>query len=267
MTIKIVFLIHLEVTLLLAIERMRIITELVSQNMSVKVVDLVAQFGVSNETIRRDLELLERQGIVRRVYGGAVKAQSESVQSYQERISHRITEKEAIGKLAADIVQDGDTIIIDVGTTALEFAKNLLTKNNLTVITPSLSAALLLLNNSNARVIVTGGELEREEPYLTGPIAKDAFRRYHAHRAFISVGGISKERGLTDYNELEVETRKVMLKSASQIIGLVDSSKMGVVATSIISDIDTLDILVTDNGISNEMKEFIEGFGVNLGIG
>ncbi len=251
---------------MLAADRMRIITDLVSRHTSVKVVELVEQFGVSNETVRRDLELLEKQGTIRRVYGGAVKAQSDAEQSYQERRTHHISEKEAIGKLASRLVQDGDTIIIDVGTTALSFAKHLVNKNNLTVITPSLPVALLLLKSSNARVIVTGGELERDEPYLTGPIAKDVFNRYYASRAFIAVGGISMERGLTDYNDLEVDTRKVILNSASQIIGLADSSKMGIIATSFISEIDALDILITDDGISQDMTDYIEGLGVNLSV-
>lgn len=245
-------------------ERARLIAEEVLQHASVRVVDLVERFGVSGETIRRDLELLERQGLVRRVYGGAVDARQNPVQLYHSRKRHRIAAKRAIGGLAATLVQDGETLIVDVGTTALSFAMQLFEKKRLTVITPSLQVALLLKRNSDARVILTGGDLESDEAYLTGPIAEEVFQRFHANRAFVAAGGLSFDRGLTDYSDAEVQVRKVMLQSASQIIGLVDSSKMGVRATSVIADITALDVMVTDSAISTEMKRGIEQLGVEV---
>ncbi|WP_274436522.1 DeoR/GlpR family DNA-binding transcription regulator [Alicyclobacillus sp. ALC3] len=249
---------------LLQMERARLIAEEVLVHSSVRVVDLVERFGVSGETIRRDLELLEQQGVVRRVYGGAVDARQSPVQLYHSRKRHRVAAKRAIGALAASLVEDGETIIIDVGTTALSFAMQLFEKKRLTVITPSLQVALLMKRNSDARVIVTGGELEDDEPYLTGPIAEGVFERFHANRAFIAAGGLSLDRGLTDYNDAEVQVRKVMLKSASQIIGLIDSSKMGVRATSVIGDITALDMMVTDSGIAGELTRGIQESGVEV---
>ncbi|KUO94669.1 hypothetical protein ATW55_02035 [Ferroacidibacillus organovorans] len=251
---------------MLAIDRMRAIAEIVRVKSSVRAVELARQFQVSGETIRRDLELLEREGLVRRVYGGAVDVHQASVSHYRERVVHRIDEKEAIGRLASTFVEDGDTLLLDVGTTINLFSQFLLEKRNLTVITPSLQVATKLRAGNVGRVLVTGGELQADEAYLTGMLAESAVQKYYVDRAFISVGGISPEVGLTDFDEHEVRLRQVMMQRAKQVIVLADSSKLGVRAFTVIGMLDEMDILVTDDEITPEMRRHIEEQGVEIRI-
>lgn len=250
---------------MLAAERMRVILQWVSQNSSVRVVDLAKEFGVSGETIRRDLEAMEREGLVRRVHGGAVDARQRRVKAYRDREAHRTLEKQAIGSLAATLVQDGDTLIVDVGTTVLAFCEHLRERRDLTVITPSLQAALLVKQRvEGARVFVTGGELQEEEPYLSGGLACDMLRGFHAQKAFVSAGGVSIDTGLTDFNDREVRVRRCILESADQVVVLADSSKIGVKAFAVIGPLSAMDVLVTDDQIPPDARVKLEDLGVEV---
>lgn len=248
---------------MLAVERMREITKLVQVHSSVRVVDLAQRFLVSGETIRRDLEILEREGFVRRVYGGAVSSQQEPIRLYRERELHRQTEKRAIGALASTLVQDGDALILDVGTTVRTFCDFLDDKQDLTVLTPSLQVAQVM-KRSGVRVLVTGGDLQEDEPYLVGEKAEEMLRHYYVNRAFIGVGGISFDIGLTDFNDMEVSLRKVILERAEQVVVLADSSKFGVRAFSVIADIHRMDVLVTDANIHEDTRLQLEAIGVEV---
>jgi DeoR/GlpR family transcriptional regulator of sugar metabolism len=242
---------------------MREIARLVRIHSSVRVVDLAKLFHVSGETIRRDLELLDKEGIVRRVYGGAVDSQQESVSDYLERTLHRKEEKRAIGNRASQLVQDGDVLILDVGTTVSTFCEFLDQKKGLTVITPSLQVAQTM-KTQGARVLVTGGELQDGEPYLIGQDAHEMLAQYCANRAFIGVGGLSFDVGMTDFNDQEVSLRKVIIERANQVIVLADSSKIGVRAFSVIGDISRIDVLVTDDRIHPDTKEALEAIGIEV---
>jgi len=249
---------------LLAVDRMRSIAELVQTQSSVRVVDLARSFGVSGETIRRDLEVLERDGFLLRVYGGAVDKRQSPVRLYRERELHRNQEKRAIGQLAATLVQDGDALILDVGTTVRTFCDYLHEKRDLTIITPSLQAAQFMKTVVGSRVIVTGGELQADEPYLVGPCAIATLEDYYANRAFVSVGGIALDLGLTDYHDAEVQVRKTILRRSGQVVVLADSSKIGVRALSFICDLDAMDILVTDSHIHPDIRSQLEDVGVEV---
>jgi DeoR/GlpR family transcriptional regulator of sugar metabolism len=248
----------------LAADRQRAILDKIIREASVRVAELALEYGVSGETIRRDLEVLERSGLVRRVHGGAVGVQSYPVRQYQEREAHRVAEKHAIGQLAATLVDDGDTILVDVGTTVLTFCKYLQGKKGLTVITPSMQAARLLKQTTDARVIVTGGELQDDEPYLTGCIAEQTIRQFHVQRAFISAGGIDLNVGITDFSDAEVQVRKTMMRCAEQVVMLADSSKFGVRAFSVIGTVSDIDVLVTDAGIHTVIESAIRNLGVEV---
>ncbi|WP_169794011.1 DeoR/GlpR family DNA-binding transcription regulator [Alicyclobacillus acidiphilus] len=251
---------------MLAAERQRWIMDLLARESSVRVVELAKHLQVSGETIRRDLEVLESQGLLRRVYGGAVTDAKETARLYQDREVHRTAEKQAIGRLAATLVQDGDTLFIDVGTTALAFANCLAGKERLTVVTPSLLAANRLKQSTDARVILTGGDLQSDEPYLTGYLAEEALSQFHADRAFIATGGISFDRGLTDYNDFEVRVRKRMMASASQVVVLADTSKIGVRAFSVIGELTAMDVLVTDDAIHDSVRNRLVEMGIEVMI-
>lgn len=249
---------------LLAADRLRAIAGEVRTRSSVRVVDLAQVFGVSGETIRRDLEILEREGQIKRVYGGAVDARQAPVRRYDEREAHRIEEKKAIGRLASTLVEDGDTLIVDVGTTALAFCAHLQGKRGLTVVTPSIRAAQLLRSTTEARVIVTGGVLHDEEPYLTGPVAQETILRFHVRKAFISCGGLAFESGLTDFDDAEVALRRSIVRSADQVVVLADSSKVGVRAFAVIGRLEVMDVLVTDSGVHDEVRRRLEDMGIEV---
>ena len=252
--------------MVLAAERQRWIMERILRDSSVRVVELAKELMVSGETVRRDLEVLESQGFVQRVYGGAVAMlEARDVERvYRDREQHRREEKEAIGKLAATLVEDGDTLFLDVGTTALAFAGCLSGKQRLTVVTPSVLAANRIKQSTDARVILTGGELQSDEPYLSGYLAEETIARFHANHAFIAVGGLSFDRGLTDYNDHEVRVRQRMMACASQVIVLADASKMGVRAFSIIGELTQMDVLVTDASIHSSTAERLIDMGVQV---
>lgn len=250
---------------LLAADRLRAIAEEVRTRSSERVVDLAQAFGVSGETIRRDLETLEKEGHIKRVYGGAVDVRQAPVQRYDEREVHRIEEKQAIGRLAAStLVEDGDTLIVDVGTTALAFCAHLQGKRGLTVVTPSIRAAQQLRSTTEARVIVTGGVLQDEEPYLTGPVAQETISRSHVRRAFISCGGLAFESGLTDFDDAEVALRRSIVRSADQVVVLADSSKVGVRAFAVIGGLEVMDVLVTDSQVHDEVRRRLEDMGIEV---
>lgn len=250
--------------MVLAAERQRWIMEQLGRESSVRVVELAKQLAVSGETIRRDLEFLEAQGLLRRVYGGAVKESVDTERVYQEREVYRTAEKQAIGQLASTLVSHGDTLFIDVGTTALAFANCLGGKEKLTVVTPSLLAANRVKQLTDARVILTGGDLQSDEPYLTGYLAEEAFSLFHADHAFIAAGGISFDRGLTDYNDAEVRVRKRMISAASQVVVLADASKIGVRAFSVIGELTAMDVLVTDDTIHALARDRLIEIGIEV---
>lgn len=250
---------------MLAIDRQRAIFERVITDSSVRVVELADWFGVSGETIRRDLYSLEQQGLVRRVHGGAIDIrQDPGERLFRERETIQIGQKRAIAQRAAELVVDGDTLAVDVGTTALAFCEALRGKKNLTIITPSINAALQLKQMMDVRVFVTGGELQADEPYLAGYLAESAFRQFHVKRAFVSAGGIAFDAGLTDYHDGEVQMRKAMIACASQVVVLADSSKLGVKAFSVVGPLQLMDTLVTDSGLHPTMRQTLEQLGIEV---
>jgi DeoR family transcriptional regulator of aga operon/DeoR family fructose operon transcriptional repressor len=215
---------------------------------SVKVCDLVEEYRVSIETIRRDLEYLEKKGFLRRVYGGAVLHGFYGEEpEHERRLITNYPQKQAIGKKAAGLINDGDTLFIDQGTTPLEVARELRAKRNLTVITNStLVAHELLQNNTTCRVIVLGGEMRRGELTLSGTITENNLEFFYATKVILGIGGISLETGVTDYHLQEANTRRIMIQRSAEVIGVADYSKFDIVAMNFICPVEKIHILVTD---------------------
>lgn len=209
--------------------------------------DLAEEFGVSEMTIRRDLETLEAEGLARRVRGGAISVVS---RSYEPPLSVRAATaadaKAAIGAAAAGLVNDGDTVIIDVGTTTLELAKALHGRHGLTVVTASLPIAVELGADPDIRVLVTGGQVRSGELSLTGGMAEDAFGAMNCDLAFIGIAGICAMPGLTEYNPDDGRVKRAAIQAARRAIVLADSSKLGRVAFSTVAPLSSVDVLVTD---------------------
>ncbi|MBJ6361799.1 DeoR/GlpR family DNA-binding transcription regulator [Paenibacillus sp. GCM10012307] len=213
-------------------ERKRVITEQLRLEGQVKVTELSLRLTISEETVRRDLVVLEREGIARRVYGGAVLLKPLSYEPpYLQRQQVRAEEKARIGRAAAELIESGDTISIDVGTTTLELAKAIAGRERLTILTNSVAVAYHLMEavssgKFSGKIIVIGGELNPEQQSISGPLAEGAISQFRVDKAFISVGGISLERGISDYDLDEAVMSRRMMESANQTIVLADDSKL-----------------------------------------
>lgn len=194
--------------------------------------ELSVHFAVSEETVRRDLILLEKEGIAKRVYGGAVLAKPTSYEPpYLHRQKVKSEEKARIGRTAAKLIQSGDTIAIDVGTTTLELAKAIAGQERLTILTNSLAVAYHLMESLNSgrfsgQIIVVGGELNPEQQSLSGTLSESTMSQFRIDKAFISAGGISLKRGISDYDLNETGMSRRMAEAAFRTIVLADESKL-----------------------------------------
>ena len=227
--------------------------------------ELAEEFGVSEMTIRRDLESLEADGLARRVRGGAISVVS---RSYEPPLSVRAATaseaKAAIGMAAAALVNDGDTVIIDVGTTTLELARALHGRRGLTVVTASLPIAVELGNDPDIRVLVTGGEVRHGELSLAGGMAEDAFTGLNCDLAFIGVAGVCAKPGLTEYNPGDARVKRAAIAAARRTVVLADASKLGRVTFATVAPLSAVDVLVTDADATVPAIAAIAAAGVEI---
>jgi DeoR/GlpR family transcriptional regulator of sugar metabolism len=250
---------------MIAVERQQAILDLLDKDQTIQVVDLVALFDVSEMTIRRDLDMLERKGLLRRVHGGAVSNRGRSYEPpFMLRSSANVEAKERIGKAAADLVRNGDSIMLDVGTTTREVARNLKDHQNLTVITPCFQIAALLVDHPGIRLILTGGILRRGELSLIGHLAERAIQDFFVDKLFMGVGGVDLKEGFTEFNLEDTLVKQAMLRQAKDVTVVADSSKFGHVALNAIAPLQAADRIITDTGIQEEIAEEIEATGVDL---
>ncbi len=209
--------------------------------------ELAEHFAVSEMTIRRDLETLEVEGLVRRVRGGAIPVVSRSHEPpIAERSQVNILAKQAIGKAAAALLEDGETAIVDIGTTTLECARALSGFRRLTVVTASLMVAQELSNTPGIRTLLTGGVIRAGEMSLIGHRAEDSFADLNCDTIFLGVGGVDVGRGLTEYNLDDARVKKSALKAARRCVLLADQSKFGRITFATIAPLSRVDVLVTD---------------------
>ncbi|EHE97938.1 hypothetical protein HMPREF9469_03271 [ [[Clostridium] citroniae WAL-17108] len=209
-------------------ERRNKIIELLHEDGIVKVSELMRLFDVSIETVRRDLEYMEEHGMLNRVYGGAVPAQPRATEpSYSTREIKHFKEKKAIGEKAVELVRDEDVIAVDIGTTTLEFAKALVGKRRVTVITNSMKIAMILSEDINIRVIMLGGEVRSGEASVSGYMTDDNVSHFITDKYFLGVGGLSLTKGITDYHMAESNHRRIVIANTQKVIALADHSKMG----------------------------------------
>ena len=250
-------------------ERRRMIVELVQESGSKTVAELCGLFDVSEMTIRRDLRDLDREGVIRRVHGGAVSSLGRSYEPpYTIRSTRNAEIKRAIGRKAAELIVDGDSIALDVGTTILEIAQALHGKRNLTIITASLPIANEIVSNlsltSEVRLILTGGIVRSGELSMIGNIAAQTYAEFHVDKAFIGVGGLSVEDGLTEYNLEDAMVKKPLIQNAHQRIVAADSSKIGRTTFTSIAPLSMVDTLITDSQIPAEALSNLEALGIEI---
>lgn len=248
-------------------ERYEEILNILDQSKVIKVSELCDYFGVSIETIRRDLEHLESEGHLKRVYGGAISLKKTSAEpSYNARFTINPEEKKAIARKTAELVKDGETLIIDLGTTTLEVAKHLRNKKNLTIITNCLSIAQELVDIPGNRVFLSGGQLRVEELTLSGYLSEDFFKQFNVDKTIIGVGGITIDGGISDYHIDENKVRKIMIEKGEQVIAVADHSKFGVKALINVCSLDKIDILVSDYLLPKDVVDKYRKNKVNIVI-
>lgn len=227
--------------------------------------ELAESFGVSEMTIRRDLEALELAGLVRRVRGGAIPVVGRSHEPpIVERRNAAVQAKRAIGKAAASLLEDGETAILDVGTTTLECARALSGFRRLTVVTASLLVAQELSNAVGIRTLLTGGVLRPGEMSLIGPRAEDSFSDLNCDTVFLGVGGIDIEPGLTEYNLDDARVKQAALQAARRCVVLADESKFGRITFATIAPLSRVDVLVTDASPDHPMVAQVAEAGVEV---
>ncbi|HLZ23442.1 MAG TPA: DeoR/GlpR family DNA-binding transcription regulator [Ktedonobacterales bacterium] len=218
----------------------------------VRVADLSTHFGVSDVTVRSDLDMLAELGQLRRVRGGAIPdVRPHLERPFEETLATYPREKEAIGRAAAQIVTSGQTIILDVGTTTTAVARALIARDNLqdvVIFTPSLNIAFALEPAiPRFTVILTGGTLRPMQHSLIDPLGGLLLERITAHIAFLGCNGIDHRGGVTNINLPETEIKRRMLRASRRIV-VADSSKVGQIEVAYLCGADEIDMLITDGG-------------------
>ena len=251
-------------------DRQNRIFDIVLRDHSVAVPDLARRFDVSPMTVRRDLASLAEAGLVERVYGGArLHSRAGGIPVSQKLIEH-VAEKASIAKTAAALVQDGEVIAIDAGTTAVAFARELRGKN-LTVVTNSFRVMDALVGAPNITLVGTGGFLMETalanshlDPVFVGPIAEATLRQFRPSKAFLGTAGITLEEGLTDSRSIQYHIKAVMMEISREVYLLADHSKFGRVLYSVVGPVERLTGVVTDDGLSGQWRADLESLGVRV---
>lgn len=248
---------------MLAVERRNLILEKLQDEKKVVVSELSTLFDVSEETIRRDLDKLDKEGLAIKSYGGAVLNENTSLDMpFNVRKKRNMKGKKIIGDIINDLVQEGEHIIVDPSTTAVAIVKALKNRKKLTVITNSIEVLIELSDVSGWDIISTGGTLKENYLALVGPKATDVIKSFNADKVILSCKGLDIDKGITDSNEMFSQVKQTMLKSASMRILAADYTKFNKVAFSTISDFDNIDMVVTDIRPSESWMKFFEEKGI-----
>jgi DeoR/GlpR family transcriptional regulator of sugar metabolism len=254
------------VSLLAEPRRMKIL-EWLQEEGSARVRDLSAAFAVSEATVRQDLERLELEGHVTREHGGAfLKSVAQQVQSMSLQHMENIDSKRRIGLLAAGMVRDFDSIIIDSGSTTTALADNLVSRQGLNVVTNALNIALLLGANPTNTVHMPAGQFKAPTLSLSGEKSGEFFEGIFVETLFLATAGISFEAGLTYPALGDIYVKKAMIKAASKVVLLADSTKIGRISFSSLGQVGLVHTLITDAGIADADRARFEALGIAVMI-
>lgn len=227
-------------------DRLDRILHLLRDEGEVEVAALAEALGVSSMTIRRDLDDLERQARIRRVHGGAVPAMIRGFEPpFGVRQGHATEAKQRIGRAAADLLETGEIVLLDTGTTTYEVAVALSSRHDVTVITPSLHIASLLGNALGVQCITLGGSVRRGENSTYGSLAHLCLANYNADACVLAVGGISASGGITEFDPEAAALTRAQIERSRRVIVVADESKLGAITFAAVADIASVDVLVT----------------------
>ena len=246
------------------LERRGQITELINQQKTVTNAELMERFGISIETVRRDLDYLEQQGVLRKVYGGAVANVSiNSEPEYASRSRTNYEEKNAIAREAAKLICPGDTVFLGVGTTVQAMVQYMKNIGRLTVFTNALRTAVELMEIPDCTVILPGGQLRAKELTLSGFPAEENLLNFNVDKAFIGIGGITED-SVTDFHIGEARLHRQLILNARQAVAVADSTKLGMRVMNNVCSLEQIDLVVTDRNADQQIVKALKKAGVKI---
>jgi DeoR/GlpR family transcriptional regulator of sugar metabolism len=248
----------------LAVDRRHRILQQVAERQTIHIGELAGELGVSEMTIRRDITRLERDGFLRRTYGGATAHITRSIELlFNARALENAPAKRIIGMHAAQTLAPERTIFVGIGSTTEQFAMYLRPRDDLTVVTGSLPVASLL-GSRRGRVVVLGGSVLTDELACVGPVAAATVRRYHADMAILGAAGLSARHGITELSDEAAEIQRLMIEHSDRLVIVADASKLGQTAMAAVSPADKITTLITEsNAPARELIE-LEAIGVEI---
>ena len=243
------------------------ILQILKQNSNVSVAELSARFGVSEVTIRKDLNLLKDRNLLVRTRGGAivhdVGRQDDDTSIKFKRLAH-YREKKAIGRAAAELIEEGDTIIIDSGTTAFQVAANLHKFRNLTILTNALNVAQEVLAYKRFNVILLGGNIRNSSESVVGALAESNLKMFYCDKLFMGVDSFSIENGLSTPSIEEANINQIMISRSRNVIAVFASSKVNRRSLAFITTLDNIDTVVTDEGMDKSMRAQLKAMHIDV---
>lgn len=243
------------------------VIQILQREKEIRISETSKLFGVSHNTIRRDFKELERMGLVRTVHGGAIisKKFPTSDFPYRVRESSMVEQKREIGLTASKLIENGESIILDLGTTTLEIAKNLHEKAHLTVITNNFSIVEELRRNPHIQVIVAGGEYRESSKGCVGHYAEEFFSKiYQVDRTFLSCGGITPEQGVMNPNHYELKTKQGMIRAGQEVYVIATSDKIGKTSFASVCPLSEVDAIITDKHFPEGKIKTFQKLGVRV---
>lgn len=250
---------------LLAQKRHEYILELLRKNGRITVTEIAQKYNVTEVTIRRDLAVLEKNGLLKKTYGGAVLAELPDINiSVRFRHTQNLQAKKTIGKLASELISDNDIVYLEAGSTCYEIIPYLHDKNNLTIIVNSLHLMSRLHEHIKHKIIITGGQYRHERMDMIGPAAEETISKLGGFKAFTGADDISIDGGISGADVATVSFTKLVLRQAARVIFVGDHSKFDNPALYRIADIDRLDYIVTDISPAHKWHEAAHKNGIKL---
>jgi len=226
--------------------------------------DLCNIFNVSKNTIRRDINALENQGIIKKVYGGVVLNDKKTTEPFQSREERNISAKQIIAKLASTFVVEGDIIYIDSGTTTMHMIPHLASVKNLTIITGNLNVINGSLLYPDLNVLCTGGTLFRTTNSFVDMNAVNFLKKYNISKAFMASTGISITKGITNSSSFEYDIKKYIVDSCDKVILLADTTKLDRVSLTTYCDLKDIDVFITNTVPDNKFTDFFKSHNIKL---
>ena len=250
---------------MLAAERRFKIIRLVQKQKVVTTKKLAKLFNTSGMTIRRDLEKLNQDGLLLKTHGGVVANEMATLgPSFAEKEITYLEEKRKIGLVAGEMIERGDIIALNAGTSTFQVAKNIKENMDLTVITNAINIGMELAKRDDIKLILTGGTLRERSFALVGTLAEKALASIRVNKVFLGVNGVAVEHGITTADLLEASIDKVMIEIAKEVIVVADHSKIGNVSLAPIVPLSDIDKVITDSGISKTDRGTLEKSGVEV---